>query len=454
MKKAGIILSATGFVTIILVSFLFYFKIIAAFPFYMVMIWAVVLFPLGLSFLFFNKTVAQRKKIAKIGFISSFVLIGCGYLSAIYHLPGARIEDMIGIIFLSFFYGPLKFKDKYETWKVYARSKRNAFVLSLLDFVGMGAMMLGALFQFQHWPWGRELLLIGATVLFFGVILWKRILKREVFYRKEAEDKVKESLIKIEESHKEIRDSINYAKRLQDAILPSDENFQKTLSDSFILYKPKDIVAGDFYWMETIGNLTFVAVADCTGHGVPGAMVSVVCNNALNRTINEFGLKDPNKILDKVNELVQGTFNKNNENVKDGMDISLISVELEALSSEKKIMKWAGANNPLWIVRKNELIEIKADKQPIGYYEKRKPFTIHEIKIEKGDVLYLFTDGYADQFGGPKGKKFKYKQISEKLLAISGEKMSDQKNVLEETLSHWKGNLEQVDDICMIGIRF
>ncbi|HET6992259.1 MAG TPA: SpoIIE family protein phosphatase, partial [Bacteroidia bacterium] len=357
-------------------------------------------------------------------------------------------------VIFSFFYGSITFKNKYETWKIYARSKRDAFVLSSFDFIGVGCVMLGILFNIQNWPGQRLLFVIGAIGIFLGIIFWKRILKREVFFRKEAEDKVKESLEKIEQSHKEIRDSINYARRLQDAILPSGDYFQKHFPESFILYKPKDIVAGDFYWMEVIGNLTLVAVADCTGHGVPGAMVSVVCNNALNRTVNEFGLKDPGKILDKVNGLVLETFNKSNDEVKDGMDISLLSLESGVGSSEKRIVKWSGANNPLWVVRKNNLIEIKADKQPIGQHDNRKPFTNHEIEIEKGDSIYLFTDGYADQFGGPKGKKFKYRQISDKLVSIQEKSMNQQKAILAETLENWKGNLEQVDDICIIGIRF
>jgi len=261
----------------------------------------------------------------------------------------------------------------------------------------------------------------------------------------------------VEEKNKEVTDSITYAKRLQDAILPPLSLVAKTLPESFVLYKPKDIVAGDFYWLERTESAILIAAADCTGHGVPGAMVSVVCSNALNRTVKEFKITEPGKILDKTRELVLETFEKSESNVQDGMDISLASLT----PSEGGItLKWSGAFNSLWYIQNNELKELLADKQPIGKTDKPKPFTTHEIKLnppsegrEAGVLLYLFTDGYADQFGGPKGKKFKYKALSEKLKMISDKPMAEQKQLLEQTFEEWKGNLEQVDDVLIIGIR-
>jgi serine phosphatase RsbU (regulator of sigma subunit) len=259
--------------------------------------------------------------------------------------------------------------------------------------------------------------------------------------------KLKDSFKEIEEKNKDILDSITYAKRLQDAILPPLSTVKKHLSESFILYKPKDIVAGDFYWLEKVGDTILIAAADCTGHGVPGAMVSVVCSNALNRTVKEFKITEPGKILDKTRELVLETFEKSESNVQDGMDISLCSI-----NTVTKEVKWSGAYNSLVYVQDGAIHEIPADKQPIGKTDNPKPFTTHTLSLSDSS-LYLFTDGYADQFGGPKGKKFKFKQLSDKLSVISNQPMEEQKRVLENTITEWKGKLEQVDDILVIGIR-
>lgn len=252
----------------------------------------------------------------------------------------------------------------------------------------------------------------------------------------------------VEEKNRDISDSINYAQRLQQAILPSEKTIKENLKDSFILYKPKAIVAGDFYWMERKGDLVFIAAGDCTGHGVPGAMISVICSNALNRTVKEFGLTEPGKILDKARELVIETFEKSESDVKDGMDISLC-----VINDRTNEIKWAGANNPLWYLKDNELKEIKPDKQPIGKHDLLKPFSTHDLLLNKGEMFYLFTDGYADQFGGEKGKKFKYAKFKELLLSIRGENLTEQKEILDLTFKNWKGDLDQVDDVCIIGVR-
>lgn len=252
----------------------------------------------------------------------------------------------------------------------------------------------------------------------------------------------------VEEKNKDILDSITYAKRLQQAILPSAEMWNATLKESFNFYLPKDIVAGDFYWLERRNNHVFVAAADCTGHGVPGAMVSVVCSNALNRAFKEFGLNDPGQLLDKVRELVVDTFSKSADQVRDGMDISLARIDLTTDE-----VAWAGANNPLWYIAGGAVNEIKANKQPIGITDAPQPFTTHRIELHTGDVIYLFTDGFADQFGGPKGKKFKYKPLQELVLSIASKPMHAQHDILLETITTWRGPLEQIDDICVIGIR-
>ena len=281
----------------------------------------------------------------------------------------------------------------------------------------------------------------------------------------------------LEEKNKEITDSIHYAKRIQAAILPPDKVVKECLKESFVLYKPKDIVAGDFYWLETIKagnhhlsnspqgeNLVLFAAADCTGHGVPGAMVSVVCNNALNRSVREHGLTDPGEILDKTRQIVIEEFEKSDEEVKDGMDIALCSlkykVESEKLPNTQNptlntvaMLKYAGANNPLWIIRKGELTEIKANKQPIGKFDNPEPYTTHTITVQKGDTIYIFTDGYIDQFGGKNNKKYKAKAFRELLLSIQDGSMEEQKKLIDKTFETWKGELEQIDDVCIIGVR-
>ena len=252
----------------------------------------------------------------------------------------------------------------------------------------------------------------------------------------------------VEEHQKEIIASITYAKRLQDAILPPIASIKKQFPESFVLYLPKDVVAGDFYWMETIDNIQFIAAADSTGHGVPGAMMSVVCSNALNRAVKEFGLRATGAILDKVTDLVLETFEKSGTDVKDGMDISIL-----AFNRTNNSIQWSGANNPLWYTQNDKIIEIKPNKQPIGLCDNRKAFTTHQINYVENSLFYLFTDGYADQFGGTKGKKFMYRKFQENLLTIHTLPLEQQETALKTEFQQWKGSLEQVDDITVIGIK-
>ncbi|MCE3260625.1 MAG: protein serine/threonine phosphatase [Bacteroidetes bacterium] len=290
------------------------------------------------------------------------------------------------------------------------------------------------------------LLIIITVFLFFVYRSYKQKQQANIIITNQKQ-KVESQKHLIEEKQKEIIDSINYAKRIQSAILAKEEDIRKQFPESFLYYNPKDIVAGDFYFFEVNGDHIFYAAADCTGHGVPGALVSVVCSNALSRCVKEFGLTDPGKILDKTRELVVETFKKSGQEVKDGMDISLLVKE-----KTTGTYLWAGANNPLWFTHKGSLNEITANKQPIGYVESPTPFTTHTPKFESGDTVYLFTDGYADQFGGPKGKKFKYKQLELLLIEHSGRPAESQKEILENKFTEWKGDHEQVDDVLIIGI--
>ena len=319
--------------------------------------------------------------------------------------------------------------------------------------------------------WAFSIYIIALIFIIYLIFLWRlrKLKKRQRELERIVEERTREVVQQkqeIEKTHEEITDSINYAKRLQDAILPSSEEIQKKLPNHFILFKPKDVVSGDFYWYETLNDYAFIAAADSTGHGVPGAMVSVVCSNALNRAVNEYKISEPSKILDKTRELVIETFTKHGGEVKDGMDIALFAI------NNKQVI-FSGANNPLWIVRKTEfitdeqksdrktflgdlysLIEIKANKQPIGLYQEMKMFKQEEIEILEGDTLYVFSDGFADQFGGPKGKKFKYKPFKKLLVENVSKSLNEQKEILNNEFEAWKGDQEQIDDVVVIGVKF
>jgi len=254
----------------------------------------------------------------------------------------------------------------------------------------------------------------------------------------------------VNEKNKEITDSIQYAKRLQEAILPPRKLVEKWLPDSFILYLPKDIVAGDFYWMEVVDDVVYFAVADCTGHGVPGAMVSVVCSNALSKSLLEEKIGDPGKILDRTRELVVEQFKRGDDEVRDGMDLSLCKFD-----TSNNEFYFAGANNAAWVVKKgsDEVEETKGDKQPIGRYDVNKPFNTHQLNVEKGDTLYFTSDGYPDQFGGEKGKKMKTTNMKKLLVSLNALSLDQQKIKLGEEFNSWKGDLEQIDDVCVLGFK-
>ena len=297
------------------------------------------------------------------------------------------------------------------------------------------------------------------TLIFVGLALVILIISLIIFNRLKVVNKknvvienqkriVKKAHIELEEKNKEVIDSIVYAKRIQSAILPNENKIKEVLGNSFVLYKPKDIVAGDFYWVDVQNEITFFAVADCTGHGVPGAMVSVVCNSGLNRSVREYNFVKPSEILNKTRELVIDEFNRSDEEVKDGMDIALCSIRENELS-------YSGAYNPLWIIRNKskEVEEIKADKQPIGVYSRSTEFVNHSTVLNEGDLVYLFSDGFADQFGGEKEKKFKTVNFKKLLLSISSYSLEKQKEELNLAFDNWKGNLEQLDDVCILGYK-
>ena len=325
-------------------------------------------------------------------------------------------------------------------------------------------------------------LLTGAVGI-FSILLIRmryRLTKKEII----ARNALAKSKHEVEEKNKEIVDSINYAKRIQDALIPPTEVMKKILPNSFVIFKPKDIVSGDFYWASRTNttvqaekdqeDLVLFSAADCTGHGVPGAFMSVIGLKLFNQSVKQPQVNSPAEALDFLNTEVFTTVNlhSDGENViRDGMDVAFCAINYTSLK-----LYFAGANNPVYIVRKAEggtvpetddssqttydvegenrvLIEIKGDKKPIGSYESETPFTNKEFQLQKNDMVYVFSDGYPDQFGGPKGKKLKYSVFKKLLVENSHSSVETQKDFLDKYFEDWRGNLEQLDDVCIIGVR-
>lgn len=265
------------------------------------------------------------------------------------------------------------------------------------------------------------------------------------------EQKVQERTVELSEKNKKITDSILYAKRIQTAILPSDNELANLGNEHFVLFKPMNIVSGDFYWISKKGKKILVSAADCTGHGVPGAFMSMIGNTLLNKIVNENNITKPNNILHQLREEIIESLNqaKDDNLSKDGMDMTICAIDFEELKLE-----FSGANNPLIIVRKGEVLEYKGNKQPVGMLMgELHPFTNHVIEIQKGDALYLFSDGFQDQFGGEQGKKFMKRRFKELLSEISDKPMKQQHDILDKTITEWIKNTRQIDDILVMGIR-
>ena len=321
--------------------------------------------------------------------------------------------------------------------------------------------------------WFITFIIVLLILVIFGVVKFreKQLLKEKKILEDKVEKRTQEVVHQskeLERKNKDIIDSITYAKRIQDAILPSNEAFTKALNQTFILFNPKDIVSGDFYWLAAKEEKSLFAAVDCTGHGVPGAFMSIVGHNLLDKIVGEYGITQPAKILDELNKGVAATLKNEagSEGIRDGMDIALCCFD-----KKNKTLEYAGAYNPLYIASKKDLVneniritaesvdglklfEVKANRFPIGNYsEETKEFTNHVIQLYDGDTVYLFSDGYADQFGGENGKKFRYKRFKELLLSINDLPMEEQKKLLEKDFVDWMGNHEQIDDVIIIGSR-
>lgn len=279
-------------------------------------------------------------------------------------------------------------------------------------------------------------------------------LKNELMGERELRQKVEAELRYINEEmahqHKEISDSIDYARKIQTAILPPVPLIKKLLPKSFILYLPKDVVSGDFYYVEDHEEHVVFAAVDCTGHGVPGALMSVVGFEYIHQAVKEKGMTKPSDILSYLDWGVNNKLRQTVEpgSIRDGMDVALCSIDYN-----RGKLQYAGAYNSMYLIRDGELEEVKPDKIPIGGDGVVDEFTNHEFDVKEGDMIYLFSDGYADQFGGPRGKKFKYLQFKETLLSMQELTMPEQHDKLEEIFNSWMGSLEQIDDVCVVGVR-
>ena len=317
-------------------------------------------------------------------------------------------------------------------------------------------------------PWYKTIVAYIAYILLISFSIWffirvrekqliedKRVLEKKVLERTAEIEKQKESLASqnelIEEKNKNITDSIQYAQRIQEAILPPVEQIKDVVDDYFILYRPRDIVSGDYYWIAQRDNITIIVAADCTGHGVPGAFMSMLGIAFLNEIVNKEGITESNKILDRLREQIVLQLHQTGEDgeSKDGMDLSLYVINHDTMK-----LSFSGAYNPLYVIRNEEVIQLKADRMPIGYYLKMDTlFSVEEFDLQKGDCLYNSSDGYPDQFGGEKGRKFMTKNFKQLLLDIHKKPMAEQRDILDKRIDEWRGDIEQIDDIIVIGVK-
>ncbi|MEO8760199.1 MAG: SpoIIE family protein phosphatase [Bacteroidia bacterium] len=290
----------------------------------------------------------------------------------------------------------------------------------------------------------NQKIIITAVVLFFLIL----VVFVFIIYRRLQENRKQKNI--IEQQRNEMLDSIHYAKRIQTALLASENLLKQNLPQYFIFYKPKDIVSGDFYWAAKTNSNFIFCLGDCTGHGVPGAFMSLLNISKLNEIVNQKKITQPDLALNAIRSEIIHALNPNgNEETKDGMDCVLCGFDFE-----KNTMQYAAANNAILIIRNKEFIFLPADRMPVGKSPKdTHPFTLQTIQLQKNDIVYLITDGYVDQFGGTKGKKYKYKQLQETLLLLSDLSMEEQKNQLDKKFTEWRGNLEQVDDVTIVGIK-
>jgi len=300
------------------------------------------------------------------------------------------------------------------------------------------------------------LVIIILIAFFYGWYVyntWKVLQANRIYKQKEITSiEVAKQKEELTIKNKNITDSINYARRIQLAMIPSVRFFNNIFKESFIFFKPKDIVSGDFFWITEKKDKVFVAAVDCTGHGVPGAFMSIIGIELLRKLVNSQGIEEPSEVLNELNRNFAEIF-KDVENItlRDGMDVAFCIIDRASM-----ILEFAGAFNPLYLIRDNKITEIKGDRFSVGledYENGVQSFTNHHIQLHKNDMIYIFTDGYSDQFGGPEGKKFKYRRFRHLLLSIHRLPLPEQREQLERSMEEWKGENDQVDDILVIGMK-
>jgi serine phosphatase RsbU (regulator of sigma subunit) len=321
-------------------------------------------------------------------------------------------------------------------------------MISAFQATGTGSIILG----------GNLLLMsIGIVLIVVLFILHqfeiRKVLRMEKQLREANElvENNKRRMFSLESKDKDMTDSLIYAQRIQEALLPSEDYFRNYFKDSFVLFKPRDIVSGDFYWISEKGGKIFVVAADCTGHGVPGALMSVIGIDILNKTINEENVENPSQVLAIMDKGLEKTFSREKKVgnvIRDSMDIGLCVID-----RKHKKLEYAGAFFPLYLIRDDMLIEIKGDKYIIGMNPEGLEYKNNEIDLRDDDILYIFSDGYVDQFGGQENKKFMYRRFRYLLLKIHSFPFADQKSILDENIKTWMSDNSQVDDIMVIGFK-
>ena len=327
---------------------------------------------------------------------------------------------------------------------------RKKWLIYTIFYLSVAAFVFTSWYQGTYKPIGNILVEIATQYYYFTLISVFAVLFYVVTNFKQGSDEYeKEVELKNETislKNKEITDSINYAKRIQYTLLAHTDFLKENIPNHFVYFNPKDIVSGDYYWAAKKGNKFYLAVCDSTGHGVPGAFMSLLNIGFLTEAINEKGIEKPNEVFNFVRERLINTISK--EGQKDGFDGILICMD-----QKTKQITYSAANNKPILLQTGSVIELEADRMPVGMGERKDEFKLYTVDSRAGDTLYLYTDGFADQFGGPKGKKFKYKTLNELILANSNLLLEEQHNMLKESFENWRGNLEQVDDVCVIGIK-
>lgn len=434
--------------------------------------YALIIWPILLVFVFLG----QEKTAVTIGSLGAIV----GYFVIIYSCIKAIRNGSVSIKY--FFIGNLFYLTAItiQILQINEVLPHKIGPFTAIEFVEIGTMLQLALFS----------LTLGSSIN----IIKRKLLEKEVEQQRQKHDEqikiaqvIQNKNIELErkvqvrtreletnsnllsQRNQDINDSLNYARRIQNAFLPDQSIWNKLIPNSFLIYQPKEVISGDFFWATEKNNKKFFAIADCTGHGIPGAMVSLIGVNNLQRCTNEFLLEKPSEILDQLRVLIEESFKGelNKEEIKDGMDIAICCLYQEG---DKQIIEFAGANNPLWLFRKSKnkvkgckkhtiinddlcLNEIPGDKQPIGKHHHQTKFTNHKIDLEMDDEIYMFTDGYVDQFGGPDNKKFKLKNFRKLLGNCFGLDPNEKKNRILNAFRRWKDKEEQVDDVCLTGIK-